>query len=301
MSVKVTGTAVLSIQLFYLLGDASPMFVLYLSQAGDTNATAFTVSFDAQGKLNLISEVLFVKDLPASMNLVHGSANFTASGTAELSMGSNGTLVLQLSGMASTLGDVRLDVRTTEPLRPLPDPLPDLSVLLTGTFVVRTDESMSIKVMGTTISSILLFDLLGDASPTFGIHLSRPDGTGTSTVTASFDTAGKLNLVTGALVVRVIALIIDFANGSINFTVSGKAEFMVSAKLLVLQVVSTASTSRDARLEMSTTGSYIMLPDLLPKFAMPHLTGKLTAGADNGSKLMSVKAEAVSFSLTIVL
>ena len=173
-------------------------------------------------------------------------------------------------------------------------------MLLRGTFTARTGESMSVKVTGTVVSIIPLFDLLGDTSATFGIHLRRPHCNGTLTLTASFH-AAELNLVPGALIVRNLSAIIDLANGFIDFTASGKAEFMISAKLLVLQVAGTASTSRDVSLDVSTTKSYVTLPEFLPYFTMPCLTGKLTAGADNGSKPMSVTAEAVSFSMTNVL
>ena len=250
--------------------------------------------------LDLIPGVLILKDLSIGIDMLGGSADFTASGTAELNTGSNGPLVLQVSGTASTFRDVRLNVRTTEPLRPLPDLLPDLLVLLMGIFTAGTDKSISVEVTGTAVSSILLFDLLGDVSPKFGVHLSHPNGTGTSTLTASFD-ASELNLVTGALLVGDLSAIIDLANGSIDFTASDKAEFIISAKSLVLQVAGTASNSGYINLDVSTSGSYVPLPELLPYFIMSCLTGELTAGADNGSKPMILTAEAVSFSLTNVL
>ena len=69
----------------------------------------------------------------------------------------------------------------------------------------------------------------------------------------------------------------------------------------MLQVAGTASTTGDIGLDVSTTGSYVQLADLLPKFAMPHLPGSLSPGVDNRNKSMSVTTQAVSFLLTIVL
>ena len=156
------------------------------------------------------------------MNLVGTSANFTAVGTAELNTGNNGPLVLQVSVTASTLGNVRLDVSTTDALLPLPDLLPDLSVLLTGSFTSCTDESMSVEGTGTAVSSIPLFDLLEDATPMFRIHLSCPGGTGTSTLTASFDAAGELNLISEVSVVRDLSASMNLVDASTDFTASAR-------------------------------------------------------------------------------
>ena len=75
-------------------------------------------------------------------------------------------------GTASLTGDIVLELSTTEPLQLLPDLLPNFLVILMGTFMAGTDGRISIKVTCTAESSIPLFDLLGDASPIFGLQLS---------------------------------------------------------------------------------------------------------------------------------
>ena len=144
--------------------DANPMFSIHLSRIGNSGTSSLRASLGTSAMLDLIPKVLILKGFSADIDVVGGSADFTASGMAELTTGSNGPLVLQVAGTASTSGDISLDVSTTELYVPLPKILPKFKMPhLTGSFSAdavdgRRSMSVTAEAVSFSLANVLQFD-----------------------------------------------------------------------------------------------------------------------------------------------
>ena len=289
-----------SLPLFNFLdttGPTSQTFGIKLDREDGSDTPTFSGSFEIPGELNVIPEVLTLQQLSASVDLTADSAEFVASGEAKVNAGDD-SLVLDISGQVSTSGEVALTIGATGPYSPLPGLLPGFLISnLQGSFTLGNGGKMLVEVQAVTdvsSSSLPLFDLLGgDTSPTFNIKLDRQ---GSSSI--SFEIPGELNVIPEVLTLQQLSASVDLTADSAEFVASGEAKVNAGDDSLVLDISGQVSTSGEVTLDISSTGTYRPLPQLLPEFSMPNLDGSLLVDAEGKVSVTINAQQSSTFSLT---